>query len=382
MVGGTIGETNGQLTTQDHSTVASTIIAQPKDEANRQTEEETDLLERHLRKNEHLSGNNPRFSSFKEALASPFPSEGNPIPFPLGSATTSLIEKEDDPSVPFDDSELPSINFSQKELTRICNPWNQSLIVKLMGRNVSYSLLMSRINSLWKPTGAIHRIDLANHYYLIKFHLDSDLHKVLKDGPWGTLLNGGQSSNPRDTKKSHPHLGVVRSGSNESLDGPLPSLTCSSTISSSPVCGGNLSVNTLHPSFRFPSTSDPIEPNYDPKYLSSPKSSKLPKQSSCGDSPSNPRTPFAGLSPPLHHPKRVHSPKPVSQNEENPSRARSPPPSHYRQILHDACQLGSRTLNLLNPILEQKEEEDQLGPRVCAFTGGPELGRKPQPSIV
>ncbi|XP_028108293.1 uncharacterized protein LOC114307109 [Camellia sinensis] len=48
---------------------------------------------------------------------------------------------------------------------------------------------MSRITSLWQPTGVIHGIDLGNHYYLIKFHLDFDLHKVLNDGPWFIGVN-------------------------------------------------------------------------------------------------------------------------------------------------------------------------------------------------
>ncbi|XP_028089244.1 uncharacterized protein LOC114289679 [Camellia sinensis] len=190
MVGETAEGTEGRPTTQDHSTAAGKTIAQPEDEANGQTEKETDLLERHLRKNGHLSGNNPRFSSFKEALASPFPSEDITTLFPPGTVTTNpLSEEVDDPSAPLDDCELPCITFSQEELTRIRDPWNQSLIVKLMGRNVSYSLLMNRINSLWKPSGPIHGIDLGNHYYLIKFHLESDLHKVLNDGPWFIGVN-------------------------------------------------------------------------------------------------------------------------------------------------------------------------------------------------
>ncbi|XP_028089245.1 uncharacterized protein LOC114289680 [Camellia sinensis] len=187
-------------------------------------------------------------------------------------------------------------------------PIPTTLLSPKLNPRCGYSLLLYH-HRLTKPTGLVH-------------------------DDRRSLPKGGRSSDLRDSKGSHPHLGVVRSGSNEHLDDPLPSLPCSSTISSSPNCGGNLPVNTLHPSLRFPSTGDSIEPDCDPTYPISPKSPKFPEQPSCGDSLSYPRIPTAGLSSSLHHPKGVHSPKPISQSGENPSRTRSPPPSRYRQILH------------------------------------------------
>ncbi|KAL0012974.1 hypothetical protein SO802_000043 [Lithocarpus litseifolius] len=72
-----------------------------------------------------------------------------------------------------EEAELARSNKKVKDLKAcIPSPWRKSLIVKVYGRAVGFSLLHGRLLSLWKPMGKIDCIDLE------------DCKGVLRNGPW------------------------------------------------------------------------------------------------------------------------------------------------------------------------------------------------------
>ncbi|KAI8013539.1 hypothetical protein LOK49_LG05G03238 [Camellia lanceoleosa] len=91
------------------------------------------------------------------------------------------------------DSDTPitisSISLLNEEIDKIRDPWQNSLIVKLMGRSSSYTYLMDKLKSIWKPSGTFLGIDLGNHFFLLKFQEMLDLNKVLNEGPWFVGMN-------------------------------------------------------------------------------------------------------------------------------------------------------------------------------------------------
>lgn len=78
----------------------------------------------------------------------------------------------------------PGIQFSKKAMTRLCEPWQHALIIKLLGRPHTYNFLHARLQQKWNLKGGWKLIDLVNDYFVVKFDLEEDLNSVLTGGPW------------------------------------------------------------------------------------------------------------------------------------------------------------------------------------------------------
>ncbi|CAL2225696.1 unnamed protein product [Prunus armeniaca] len=78
----------------------------------------------------------------------------------------------------------PSIQFSDRAMDRFYKPWQNALIVKLLGRSHTYNYLRARLQQNWILKGEWKLIDLINDYFVVKFELEEDLNFVLIGGPW------------------------------------------------------------------------------------------------------------------------------------------------------------------------------------------------------
>ncbi|KAJ4829194.1 hypothetical protein Tsubulata_004822 [Turnera subulata] len=79
---------------------------------------------------------------------------------------------------------LPSLDLSIAFQKRLEKRWEQSVIVKLLGKNISYRVLTARLKSLWQPSAPFKLIDLENNFYVVKFQNKQDYLHSLVDGPW------------------------------------------------------------------------------------------------------------------------------------------------------------------------------------------------------
>lgn len=52
---------------------------------------------------------------------------------------------------------------------RIRKAWKKTLIIKLLGRNIGYTLLNRKIHDLWRPKATIHLVAIENGYFLARF---------------------------------------------------------------------------------------------------------------------------------------------------------------------------------------------------------------------
>ncbi|KAH1038647.1 hypothetical protein J1N35_040390 [Gossypium stocksii] len=59
-----------------------------------------------------------------------------------------------------------------------------AVVLKILGRNISYGVLFNRISSLWKLIQPFQLMDIKNEYFLAKFQNNKDYDKVLTQGPW------------------------------------------------------------------------------------------------------------------------------------------------------------------------------------------------------
>ncbi|KAK2995400.1 hypothetical protein RJ640_029032 [Escallonia rubra] len=76
----------------------------------------------------------------------------------------------------------PTLDLSEELKNYLDRPWRNSLILKLLGRNISYRVLHERISKLWMLKGEPDLIDLHGGYYLVRFSNMDDYHFALEEG--------------------------------------------------------------------------------------------------------------------------------------------------------------------------------------------------------
>lgn len=79
---------------------------------------------------------------------------------------------------------LPKIIISKDMFKELCHPWQEALIVKLLGKSVGYRIMQHRLSVLWKLSGGFELMDVDHGYYMVKFDLEEDREKVIGGGPW------------------------------------------------------------------------------------------------------------------------------------------------------------------------------------------------------
>lgn len=77
-------------------------------------------------------------------------------------------------------NDTPSIEFSNKINQILIKDMENTIILKLLGRNIGFMALQNKIYSLWKPSYPFHLTDIENGYYLAKIHNRLDYEKVFR----------------------------------------------------------------------------------------------------------------------------------------------------------------------------------------------------------
>ncbi|CAL1384037.1 unnamed protein product [Linum trigynum] len=81
----------------------------------------------------------------------------------------------------------PELRLSGKFKEKLCQPWKKTLIVRLLGRSITYSYLCSQLRWKWRPVGSLEILDLNNDTFLATFGDDQDYLRALTGGPWVIL---------------------------------------------------------------------------------------------------------------------------------------------------------------------------------------------------
>ncbi|CAL1361957.1 unnamed protein product [Linum trigynum] len=99
-------------------------------------------------------------------------------------ATGMREDGRDEGSEPDDDPLCPNIHFSSAEERHFCREWRSALVVKALGRSVSYTGISKRLNDLWARVGGIQVSSVKNGYFLVRFTSGIDYERALTGGPW------------------------------------------------------------------------------------------------------------------------------------------------------------------------------------------------------
>ncbi|XP_031131985.1 uncharacterized protein LOC116033376 [Ipomoea triloba] len=86
-----------------------------------------------------------------------------------------------------DDPDCPRVIITKEEKARIRRPWRRSLIVRVLGRRVSYSYLLQRMKAMWRPEANMDLIALNDDYFVVKFEALRDYEFAKFEGPWMIL---------------------------------------------------------------------------------------------------------------------------------------------------------------------------------------------------
>ncbi|XP_012453513.2 uncharacterized protein LOC105775549 [Gossypium raimondii] len=79
---------------------------------------------------------------------------------------------------------VPSISFSDRIHKILIQGMDNTVILKLLGRNIGFPVLQNKLFNLWRPSAPLHMMDIENGYFLVKFQNKLDCERALAEGPW------------------------------------------------------------------------------------------------------------------------------------------------------------------------------------------------------
>ncbi|KAL6569274.1 hypothetical protein OROMI_013788 [Orobanche minor] len=79
---------------------------------------------------------------------------------------------------------LPRIYIEDSVFQELCHPGQESLIVKILGKNLGYKTMKYKLAQTWKLMGDFDLMDIDNGYFMVKFDSAEDLEKVIGGGLW------------------------------------------------------------------------------------------------------------------------------------------------------------------------------------------------------
>ncbi|GAB2254148.1 hypothetical protein Droror1_Dr00021957 [Drosera rotundifolia] len=78
---------------------------------------------------------------------------------------------------------LPRVAFHNSVREELVAPWTRSVVVKLLGKSLSYPVMERGVRQLWNPRGEMVFLDLNNGFFMARFEKDEDLERVIFGGP-------------------------------------------------------------------------------------------------------------------------------------------------------------------------------------------------------
>ena len=68
------------------------------------------------------------------------------------------------------------ITVSAELKRKLAGPWQTSVIFKLMGKQLGYRALQTRLVGIWCPTGNMNLIDIGYGFFIMEFEVLKDYH--------------------------------------------------------------------------------------------------------------------------------------------------------------------------------------------------------------
>ncbi|CAL1371475.1 unnamed protein product [Linum trigynum] len=124
------------------------------------------------------TGISQQLFTYAKALSGP-----TSLPLTSNRATTWTPVGEHD-LIPGQKDGEPALTISPDFKSKICAPWQRTLVVRLLGAKIGFTTLCSRLRALWRPAGALEIRDIDYDCFLVKLDNEQDYFRALTDGPW------------------------------------------------------------------------------------------------------------------------------------------------------------------------------------------------------
>ncbi|KAL8141092.1 hypothetical protein V2J09_007113 [Rumex salicifolius] len=79
---------------------------------------------------------------------------------------------------------IPHVHINREVMHSLYSAWSTSVILKVLGKPVSYAVMEKRVRQMWNLKGRMTLIDLPNHYYVARFEWEEDFLYALTQGLW------------------------------------------------------------------------------------------------------------------------------------------------------------------------------------------------------
>lgn len=94
--------------------------------------------------------------------------------------------KENLARINYEDGNLvkPMVHIADSVFEGLCVPWQDMLVIKLLGKHIGYNTMQDRLTRIWKPIAGFEIMDIGNGLFLVKFDSKCDRTKVMDEGHW------------------------------------------------------------------------------------------------------------------------------------------------------------------------------------------------------
>ncbi|GLU09698.1 hypothetical protein SLE2022_265440 [Rubroshorea leprosula] len=79
---------------------------------------------------------------------------------------------------------VPKVKIPKSIWQRLCAPWKNAVIIKLLGKSIHFHVLHSRLLKEWQIEEEFEVIDVGLGYYIVMFSSSQDCSKILMGGPY------------------------------------------------------------------------------------------------------------------------------------------------------------------------------------------------------
>lgn len=63
----------------------------------------------------------------------------------------------------------PVVSFDPTMIQALFMPWKDTLVIKLLGKSMSYPMIKQKLKHLWRLLGGDDVMNIGNGYFLVKF---------------------------------------------------------------------------------------------------------------------------------------------------------------------------------------------------------------------
>lgn len=79
---------------------------------------------------------------------------------------------------------LPKLIVADSMVNKLKTPWEDALVVELLEKNISYTVMKTKLMNLWKPNSGMDIMDLGFGFFMVKLDDENDRTKVVEGVPW------------------------------------------------------------------------------------------------------------------------------------------------------------------------------------------------------